>query len=88
MGGSDAKLCFSEKKRGNVWKDYMEMIMNEENDWDHNVGGDVAEGPVVCVNREEVLRPLNEMKTGKAPGPSEVSLDLMAEIYMKYINNI
>ena len=35
--GSDGKLCFSEKKRGEVWKDYMERIMNEENDWDHNV---------------------------------------------------
>ena len=32
MRGSDGKLCFSEKERGNVWKDYMERIMNEEND--------------------------------------------------------
>ena len=30
-------------------------IINEENDWDHNVEGDAVEGPVVCVNREEVL---------------------------------
>ena len=35
MRGSDEKLCFSEKERGKVWKDYMERIMNEENDWDH-----------------------------------------------------
>ena len=27
---------------------------------------------VVRVSREEVLQALNEMKTGKAPGPSEV----------------
>ena len=27
--GSDGKLCFSEKERGIVWKDYMERIMNE-----------------------------------------------------------
>ena len=44
-------MCFCEKERGNVWKDYMERIMNEENDWDHNVEGDAAEGPVVCVGR-------------------------------------
>ena len=37
LRGSNEKLCFSEKERGNVWKDYMERIMNEENDWDHNV---------------------------------------------------
>ena len=32
MRGCDGKLCFSEKERGKVWKDYMERIMNEEND--------------------------------------------------------
>ena len=54
----------------------MERIMNEENDWDH-VEGDAAEGPVVCVSREDVLKALYEKKTGKAPGPSEVSLELI-----------
>ena len=38
-GGSDGKMCFSEKERGKVWKNYMERIMNEENDCDHNVEG-------------------------------------------------
>ena len=70
--------CFSEKERSNVWKDYMEQIMNEENYWDHNVEGDAVEGPVVCVSREEVLQALNETKTGIAPGPSKVSLELIA----------
>ena len=51
MRGSDGKLCFSEKERGKVLKDYMERIMNEENNWDSDVGGDAVEGPVVCVNR-------------------------------------
>ena len=52
--------------------------MNEENDWDRNVEGDAVEGPVVCVSREEVLQALNDIKTGKAPGPSEVSLEMIA----------
>ena len=38
---------------------------------------DAVEGPVVCVSREEVLQALNEMKTGKTPGPSNVSLELI-----------
>ena len=46
MRGRDGKLCFSEKERGRVWKDYMERFINEENCWDHDV-----EGPVVCVSR-------------------------------------
>ena len=56
----------------------MEMIMNEENDWDHNVQGDAVEGPVVCVSREEVLQALDEMKAGKNHGLSDVSLQLIA----------
>ena len=52
--------------------------MNKENDWDHNIEGNTVEGPVVCVCGEKVLKALNEMKTGKAAGPSESSLDLIA----------
>ena len=77
-GGSDGKLCFSEKERGKVWKDYMQWFMNEENDWDHDVEGDAVHGPVICEHREEVLQALYEMNTGKSCGPSEVSLELIA----------
>ena len=48
MRESNGKLYFSEKERGKVWKDYMERIMNEENDWDL-VEGDAVESAVVCV---------------------------------------
>ena len=41
---------------------------------------DAVEDPVVCVSRVEVFQALNEMKTGKAPGPSDVSLDLIASV--------
>ena len=34
--------------------------------------GDAVEDPVVCVSREEVLQALNEMKTGEAPGSSDL----------------
>ena len=47
MRGSDGKLCFSEKERGKFWKDYMERIMNEENDWDPNVVAEAVEGAAV-----------------------------------------
>ena len=42
--------------------------------------GDAVDGPVVCVGREVVLHASNEMKTGIAPGPSEVSMELTAAI--------
>ena len=62
MRGSDGKLCLRKKERGKVWKDYMERIMNEENDWYSNAEGDAVEGPVVCVSRKEALQELNENK--------------------------
>ena len=40
--------------------------------------GHVVEGPAVCVSREKVVQALNEMNTGIAPGPSVVSLELIA----------
>ena len=55
----------------------MQRMMNEENDWDRIVEDDAVESPVVCVSRE-VLQALNDMKTGKAPGPSEVLLEVVA----------
>ena len=78
MRGSYEQLCSSEKERGKVWKDYMKEITNEENYWDHDVPGDSVEGTVVCLSREELLQALNETKRGKAAGPSEVSLQLIA----------
>ena len=47
MRESYGKLCFSEKELGKVWKDYMERIMNDENDWDHNVERHAVEGSLV-----------------------------------------
>ena len=51
------------------------MIMKEENDCNHNVEGDAEEGTVDCVCRDQVV---HKMKTGKAPGPSDVSFELTA----------
>ena len=78
MRGSDGMLCLSEKERGKVWKDYMERIVNEDNDWDRNMEGDAVEGPAVCVVREEVLQASNKTSTGKATGPTDVSWELIA----------
>ena len=48
MRESDGKLCFYEKERGKIWNDYMERIINDENEWDHNME---AVGPVVYLSR-------------------------------------
>ena len=43
MRGSDDRLNFSEKDKGEVWKERMEKIMNEENEWDQNVKAELVE---------------------------------------------
>ena len=60
--------CDSVKRKD--WKDYMKRIMNKENDWDLNVEANSV-GVVVGVSREDVLQALNQIKAGKAAGPSE-----------------
>ena len=48
--------CVRGNDRGRVWKEHMERIMNEENEWDQNVQADLVEGPVERVSREEVVQ--------------------------------
>ena len=59
--GSDGRLSFSEfKDRGKDWKEHMERIMNEENEWDQNVEADLVEGPVERVSQEEVVKAMGK----------------------------
>ena len=59
------KMYVRKRWKGKVRKVYIDLIMNEENDW----GGDA----VVCVIREEMIQAFNEMETGIVVGPSDVS---------------
>ena len=61
---------FNEKK----WK----RIMNEENEWDQNVKAELVDEPVERVSQEELVKAIREMKVGKAAGPSEVSVEIIA----------
>ena len=56
MRGSNGRLNFCEKDKGKGWKEHMEKIMNEENEWDQNVKAELVEGPVERVSREEVMK--------------------------------
>ena len=71
-------MNFSEKDRRNVWKEHMERIISEENEWDQNVKAELVEGPVERVSQEEVVKAIREMKVGKAAGPLEISAKMIA----------
>ena len=51
--------------------------MNEENEWDHMVETDVVEGLVEKVACNEIVKAMQKMKSGKATGPFEVSVEML-----------
>ena len=36
------------------WKEYIEKMVNEENEWDHKLTAEVKEGPADCIRMDEV----------------------------------
>ena len=74
--GEDDQLLTKEKDVCKRWKEYFEKLLNESNDF---VVERVAptEGPVEEITSDEVRSALASMKTGKAPGPSGISTELM-----------
>ena len=51
----DGRLGFTEEDRGKIWKEHMEKIMNEENEWDQLMETNVVEGPVEKVACNEIV---------------------------------
>ena len=77
MRGGDGRLGFIEEDRAKIWKEHMEKIMNEENEWDRMVETDVVEGPVEKVVRNEIVEAIQSMKSGKATGTFGVSVEMI-----------
>ena len=59
----------------------MERIHGEafdmENEWDDDIVTDVVEGPPSRISETEVREAINESKTGKASGPTEVVVEMI-----------
>ena len=70
-------MGFIEEDRAKIWKEYMKKIMNEENEWDCMVETDVVEGLVNKVTQNEIVEAMQRMKSGKATGLSEVSVEMI-----------
>ena len=63
-----------------MWNEHMQKIMNEENEWDLMVETDAVEGPVEKVARKEIVEAMQKMKSGKAIGPSKVSVKMIVGV--------
>jgi len=62
--GASGKVIVDGKGIKDSWKEYMEKLMNEENEWDLKISAEVKEGPADCIRMAEVRAELKH----KAPG--------------------
>ena len=85
LRGKVGRLSFSVIDRGRTWKEHME-IMNKENEWDNMTQADAVEGPIEMVTRGEIVKAMGKVKSGKAAGPSEVSLEMITSSGVVEIN--
>jgi len=75
--GASGKVIADDKEIKDSWKEYMEKLMNEENEWDHKISAEVKEGPVDCIMITEVRAVLKKMKRHKAPGLSGLVAEMI-----------
>ena len=71
------KVIVDEKGIKDTWKEYMEKLTNEENEWDHGISAGVKEGPTDCIKPSEVTAALKRMKKHKAPGLSGLAAEMI-----------
>ena len=77
LRGREEQFGFIEEDRAKIWKEHMEKIMNKENEWNDKVQTDVVQGPVEKVARNQIVKAMQRMKSGKATQPSEVSVEII-----------
>ena len=70
-------MIVDEKEIKDSWKEYMEILMNEENEWDYGISAEVKEGPADCIRIGEVAAELKKMKRHKVPGLSGLSVEMI-----------
>ena len=70
------RLGLSAIDRKGIWKEHMEKIMKI-------IGirhdkADIVGGPAEKISHSEIINAIEAMKTGKAAGPSEVNVEMLA----------
>ena len=61
----------------NIWRKYMEKLLNVENNWDGEVDCPEVIGPHCLISEEEVAATIKGLKIGKAAGPTGVVSEMM-----------
>ena len=73
-GSGAVKIRVNDRKK--IWKEYMEKLVNVENEWTDSIDVSKVEGAVRRIEIEEVRCAMNRMEAGKTSGPSGVAIEL------------
>jgi len=76
LKGILGKVIVDEKGIKDSWKEYIEKLTNEENEWDHRISAGVKEGPADCIRIDEVAAALKKIRH-KAPGWSGLVAEMI-----------
>jgi len=77
LKGVSREVIVDEKEVKDSWKEFMEKLMNEENEWDHSISTTVKEGPADCIRIDEDAAALKKTKKHKAPGFSGLVAEMI-----------
>ena len=73
----DSKIVVEPEKVKQIWKEYMERLLNEKNKWNGLLDNCIFEGPEKLITEAEVWNAIGQLKNGKAGGPT----GLVGEIF-------
>ena len=77
--------------RKKIGKEYMERLMNIENEWSRSIDTSKVEGAVRKIKVQEVWAEMNQMKIEKLDRPYGVALEMFnahGDTCLKYLTNI
>jgi len=75
--GASGKVIVDDKRIKNSCKEYMEKLMNAENEWEHTLSAEVKDGPADCIRMDEVRAALKKMKLHKVQGLSGLVAEMI-----------
>ena len=71
------EILFDDEKVRKRWKEYMEKLLNVENDWDGVVESEAVLSCAELICEKEILEAIQAMKSGKSGGPTGVVAELL-----------
>ena len=77
MKNDDGNVVSDADGMKNIWRKYMEKLLNVENDWDGEVDCPEVMGPHCLISEEEVATAIKGLKIGKAAGPTGVVSEMI-----------